>query len=567
LIVVIILGIPSTLIASEYWMSTGLNPNGNLHPQLADIELANYFSDIPTTSRVAVYSYDSNALVRLAGVATAVSRTYLNISEVDRPETMALISSDVRYFVLDKTNDLEQNSELFDYLPIVFNNTKYTVYYLPVLQYPNANSSVGYIAPTNYNGNSLLSFLLFSSLNISYQVVTEKICDKSVIILPDDYVESKQNISDDYFLDTLQTLKWVSEGGKLIVFGGEGYFFKSLGLTISYSNSTIDSIGSTRGSGLSLLNPIISNIILLDNTTEKVMNYYESNGNKVCPFAIKKEIGKGTIIYLYTNPLLLAAQSNNCQIFYPELLSIISNTLNIEHFSENKKLWISQYESYANNDFTAEGTITINSKTAGTQFLHHEVEIENLVLDNTTFPTNSNFTISKITIDGDANILIKSTNVTSNEAIIPNHFLMETTNCSILLESINNGAIEIVTDNGTFICRTIYFTSKNATLVMENPVINVDGHVLFKRISLPENSAPWSTDVNLNGNTSFHINYGDSDYLFFDQYDFPIWQQNSPQQPILPLAIFYSTNNLVIIFLFVFFYLIFRKKHLHISII
>ena len=53
-ILVILLGIPSTIIASEYWMSTGASPYGNVLPNASDIELANYFYQVPVTSRVAV---------------------------------------------------------------------------------------------------------------------------------------------------------------------------------------------------------------------------------------------------------------------------------------------------------------------------------------------------------------------------------------------------------------------------------------------------------------------------------------------------------------------------------
>jgi hypothetical protein len=184
LLSVIILGIPSTVIASEYWMSSGVGPHGNLHPDTADIELANFFSHVPVSSKVAVAEQNSNsdALVQLGGCLTD---TYPNLAKLDRPETISLLSSNDRYLLLDKTQGFNQTDfSVFENLPVEFNNSKYLVYELPKLRSPSLESSIGYVAPLQYNNMTLPSYFVISSLNLSYQLVNDDVYGKSVLLLP-----------------------------------------------------------------------------------------------------------------------------------------------------------------------------------------------------------------------------------------------------------------------------------------------------------------------------------------------------------------------------------------------
>jgi hypothetical protein len=73
-VLVIILGVPSTIISSEYWMSSNSTPFGPAYATPSSIELANFVNqNVPITSRVATSGDMSNAIIKLAGGTTAVS--------------------------------------------------------------------------------------------------------------------------------------------------------------------------------------------------------------------------------------------------------------------------------------------------------------------------------------------------------------------------------------------------------------------------------------------------------------------------------------------------------------
>jgi hypothetical protein len=193
-IIVIALGVPSTILASEYWMITDVTPYGRADLKSYDLELVNFlYQNVPITSRVATLSSRSNAIIRLAGVTTAVPSVYPNLF-VMRPETIALLSSDVCYICIDKETDTELiDCELVNYLPLVFNNSRYMLYELPYLE-PPSESTVGYITPLKYTNRTLLSYIITTSLNSSYQLVTGDIYDKSVMILPSDLPKTERNV-------------------------------------------------------------------------------------------------------------------------------------------------------------------------------------------------------------------------------------------------------------------------------------------------------------------------------------------------------------------------------------
>jgi hypothetical protein len=195
LLSVIILGIPSTIIASEYWMVSGANAYGGVtFPSSADFELANFFYHTPLTSRAVVSNYLSNAMVHLAGGVTDFADHYPNIMALKRFETIGMLSSDIRYIVVDKTEVVsEQDFPILGYMPVVFNNSRYLVYELPVMQGPTSQSSVGYIAPLRYNNLTMPSFFIISSLNTSYQIVNDDINGKSVLLLPSDIPNSQSS--------------------------------------------------------------------------------------------------------------------------------------------------------------------------------------------------------------------------------------------------------------------------------------------------------------------------------------------------------------------------------------
>ena len=195
-IFVIMIGIPGTIIASEYWMVTDATPFGRIHITTEDVEAANFiFQQIPmTTSRIATLSSRSNALVKLAGGTTAVPAMYPDLLSATRPETAALLSSDVSYVYLDKEVDAGfVKSDLVSYLPLVWNNSRVTISELPYLE-PSTSSSIGYVAPSFYTNSTLPSYMIIASLNSSYQVICDDIYDKSLLFLPSDLPEKERYV-------------------------------------------------------------------------------------------------------------------------------------------------------------------------------------------------------------------------------------------------------------------------------------------------------------------------------------------------------------------------------------
>jgi len=189
-IFLVILGIPSTILASEYWMVTDSTPFGRIHTTHEDLEAANFiYQQIPITSRIATLSSRSNAIIRLAGGTTAVPWIYPDVLSFTRPETLALLSSDLGYLYLDKEIDLKSVScdllNLITFLPLVFNNSRVSIYELPYLE-PPTKSNIGYIAPQIYTRKTLLSYMIVASLNSSYEIIYDDIYDKSILLLPSD---------------------------------------------------------------------------------------------------------------------------------------------------------------------------------------------------------------------------------------------------------------------------------------------------------------------------------------------------------------------------------------------
>ncbi len=116
----IILGVPSTIIASEYWMSSNATPFGSAYATAENLELANFVKqNVSITSRVATLGDMSNAIIKLAGGTTAVPPIYPDFLLSSRPETIALLSSDIGFVCIDKeVAGPSINRDFINYLPI-----------------------------------------------------------------------------------------------------------------------------------------------------------------------------------------------------------------------------------------------------------------------------------------------------------------------------------------------------------------------------------------------------------------------------------------------------------------
>ena len=476
--------------------------------------------------------------------------------------------------MLDKSQSFNEAAfPMLNYLPVVFNNSGYTVYSMPTLQSPS-DSNIGYLEPLQYNSESFPSFLIMASLNSSYQLVNDDFYNKSVLILPLDLPIIQQNallidsINDDGKLDNVSdtsytafynvnaqpVMDWVKSGGKLVVFGGQGAIYKELGLHTDNINNGSFADSLNIDSQSYLFNETIKvNTLFYSTNNVKVLSYYQLNGKNVSPFAIHKELGNGSIVYLNVDPLYSAANKSQISLlFNNNLISIIGkvfenidmlpvSTINLKSVPLNER-WMEQYAAYAKSSFIATGNIFITSILYGSYFLPKPVLAENLVINQSQVKTSlENSTIDSLMIEGYAKIEINSEGLTLAQDInsTPNYLPFLINNCSITIQPADGSMLKIQTDKRIFIVSngSVTFKSKTAIITLERPSIDISGSVTFDSVSLPVSIGVWSDNINLQGKTKFQIGYADNQYVFFDYFTSPpsISSSNYPSQISIPL--------------------------------
>lgn len=181
-VAIIILGVPSTILSSEFWMVSDRTPNGPASTGNEDLSAINYvLQNLSTTLRVATSSAGSNALIKLTGNPTSLAQNYIDLLSESRPETMALASSDVGYFYINSERESVNLNPAIDLFPLLYNNSLVTIRELPSLE-PPTTSSVGYCTPLSYDNRTFTSYLLLAMLNSSFETVySDDLYDKSVL--------------------------------------------------------------------------------------------------------------------------------------------------------------------------------------------------------------------------------------------------------------------------------------------------------------------------------------------------------------------------------------------------
>jgi hypothetical protein len=138
-----------------------------------------------------------------------------------------------------------------------------------------------------------------------------------------------------YGVDVKSMMKWVQNGGRLVVFGGKGEIYDNLGL-IDAGYSDINSVGI--GSLRVQLNETLSvkSFSYPANRTN-VLSYYQLNGKNVFPFSIEEEFGKGSIVYFYVDPIYNMDNAlQGSLVFNSNFLTVVVEelgNLGIGHFS------------------------------------------------------------------------------------------------------------------------------------------------------------------------------------------------------------------------------------------
>jgi hypothetical protein len=546
LTVIILLGIPSTLIASEFWMSTDLNYYARVSPVepldfdsakkiTPDLELINYlYQNVHPTERVAVLNETTNGIVRLSGATTAAPLVYPDFLN-GRPETIALLSSDVHYVCLDiPVDEARDNYPILKYLPVVFSNTTYTLFEIPYLE-PSSASPIGYAAPKEYPDDTLLSYLLISRMGTSYQIVNDDIFNGSIILLPSDIDQSER-------ADSL--LNWVNAGGKLVVFGGNGTISDLLGVKINSNNLTTVNASALRvDSQVYSLNTMIP-VQPLGRPDANVLSYYSFDDLAVSPFVIEKAFGQGELAYVNVNPLFDAINKNttNYSLMSGSILSALKRSfeksnINLESPStgtardpvENR--WIGNFVGYSQNDFYTIGNsnITVVSDFSGSYLLPQPAKEVQFSFNNDGVVSSlSNYTIYKINVIGNSVVDVHSgalSSVTEGIDSIPNYPVLNFGNSTVKL-TLTNGSYAVIeagnqAGNMSFrVDGSIALNSSALTgiqLAIKQPLITVKGDTHFNgSLTIGDSRITNST---INGSLEFHIAYADN-WFFYDLFNY-----------------------------------------------
>ena len=555
-------------------MSSNATPFGSAYATAENLELANFVKqNVSITSRVATLGDMSNAIIKLAGGTTAVPSIYPDFLLSSRPETIALLSSDIGFVCIDKeVAGPSINRDFINYFPLVLNNSRFSVYSLPYLESPS-ESSLGYLAPLQYSNNTLLSYLIIASLNSSYQLVNDDFYNKSTIIAPSDLAINEQSA---YSVKSSALLDWVRDGGTFVVMGGQGEMFNSFGLFFGgvnyHANSTANGI-STNSATYPIKTLNVKPLSYRIDSDVHVLSYYSMNGSNVSPFIAEKRIGNGTVFYVYVDPIYQAIETGNKGwIANSELVTIVKNALEEGgiHFPESygglsreplKNRWIGKYDTYGTNDFLAEGNITSNANVSGSYLIPQPIMAEKLVINNNVRQTAINNTkINSISISGSASIEVKSNLCGSTNlegSAIPSYFLLKYENSSIKLTVGNGSKIEIHTWKGNYSINngSIMIESTSAGLVLLKPQIIVNGIIAFTQISLPSDSSAWTYGVKLFGYVNFRIGYSDGEYMFMDNFagEYIRIVQNDPIVDVIPWKdVLFSLPNIFLIISIIF---------------
>ena len=527
-VLVVVVGISSTILAAEYWMSTNSTSFGPADGTRSNVELANFVKqNIPITSRVATLGDTAHAVIKLAGGTTAVPGIYPDFLSSNRPETIAFLSSDIGFVCIDKTIDMQSINEQFvKYLPMVFSNSRFEVYRVPFLE-SSSESNLGYLAPVSYNKDSLASYLIVALLNSSYEIVDDNFYNKSIIILPTDFQEEGSNSS-----HSAELLNWTQNGGQLIVMGDQGEIFASLGLTVSDVKSEVN--GVTTESGTLDLNSTSVNSVKTNSDVD-VLGFYTSNGQNVSPFIIEKHIGNGAIFYVNVNPIYKNIQNN--RIDWKSLSDIISAVkgsldqagVKFSEPSDNlskeplENRWIGRYLTYGTQDFWAEGYITANAVVSGSNFLGGQtIMAEKIVaVFNKRQIVTENTTVESVFVYGTANITIQSDflNVSADQESLPSFIPIMQNESTIRITPSYGSRIGIQLSNGNYslIDGSISIETNSSELFLRLPQFAVEGVIHFAQVSLPTTTSAWVNNVQLAGNLNFGINYNDGNYFFTKQ--------------------------------------------------
>lgn len=204
LILIVVGGSMSTLLSSDINALESVPSGPSYHIFEEDKEASSFLKNnadhiyrtVTLTSMSQEWTSMSGGGARWVGI----NGNYPNIFSATSPETIFLLSTDVRYLYLadrdysELQSDIYKNSIFTDYLqfylPRIYENPKVMIYELPYFSPPNPSSKTAYLIPETLTSNSFFSLSSIALSNYSYDVFRSgdsMLFENNALVLPLDY--------------------------------------------------------------------------------------------------------------------------------------------------------------------------------------------------------------------------------------------------------------------------------------------------------------------------------------------------------------------------------------------
>lgn len=173
--------------------------------------------------------------------------------------------------------------------------------------------------------NFLLPIDMTAQSNLYYSIKTNidsSIFNSKYLLLPSDTICTQNEISN--------YLRWVENGGSLIVLNGDGIGVFSDILSIHSKTGSFRAIGVKGVLGDVLLDELYISPLYSTDLQVKSDTHYLSQNGALSPFVFSKSIGKGEIIYLNIKPLFDAVTSDTSSSNIFLKIGQILNILNLD---------------------------------------------------------------------------------------------------------------------------------------------------------------------------------------------------------------------------------------------
>ena len=140
------------------------------------------------------------------------------------------------------------------------------------------------------------TIFMLALTGLSYTVLTDldpRAHDAEVLVMTDGLYD-----------DIGPLLQLVEEGTKLVVLDGVGLGFIAANLSISYTDEVISVDGVLVGGELREIPELSIRAISCEDADVEIVAYFASGGTPVAPYALKKEVGLGEVLYLHVQDYL-----------------------------------------------------------------------------------------------------------------------------------------------------------------------------------------------------------------------------------------------------------------------